>query len=110
MIKGKINMEELNPSYNHPKTYAIVYKGTKDVVKYGNTLMFFRSKKTADDYIYILEKAFLIEEIELIQLRLNKYSQMLSDRLGTEKNTNPRKVTPRTCSPYINKTGRTNKK
>jgi len=107
MIKLALKPEEINPSYNHPKTYAIVYKGTEIVVKEGSTEMYFRSKRIADEYLYNLERAFLTEAIEIIQLQHNKNAEILLERLGIADNTNPRRVRPRSSLPYINKTGST---
>jgi dsDNA-binding SOS-regulon protein len=83
-----INVEqiEISPSYNNPKTYAIVYKGTDNVVVRMGEEMYFRSKRTADEFMYILEIERLDEEFELLQLKPNKLGERLSQTVKQAKN------------------------
>lgn len=83
-----INVEtiEINPGCNHPKTYAIVYKGTDKVVVRMGEEMYFRSKRTADEFMYILEIERLDEEFELLQLKPNKLGERLSQTVKQAKN------------------------
>ena len=106
MIKIPIHEGELNPCYNNPKTYAIVLKGTEQVAKRGSVQMYFRSKRTAEEFLYKLELEALGEEYEIIQLRRNKYSEVLSDSPKLAKNNAARLIRP----PSINTLNKRNKK
>jgi len=77
---------EINPSYNQPKTYAIVYKGTDKVVTRMEEEMYFRYKRTADEFLYMLEMERPDEEFELLQLIPNKLGERLSETIRQAKN------------------------
>jgi len=79
---------EINPSYNNPKTYAIVYKGTKKVVVRMEEEMYFRSKRTADEFLYILEMERSDEQFEILQLKPNKLGERLSETVRQAKTGN----------------------
>lgn len=107
MIKIQIKPDEINPSYNSPKTYAIVLKGTDKVVMKGFTPMYFRGKRAADEFLYQLELESIGEEYEIIQLRRNKYYEVLSDSPKLAKNNTARMIRPPTLHTL---SWRTNKK
>lgn len=68
-MKMTINpMEELL-WFNDPKTYGIVYKGTKEIVIHGGREQYFRSRDVALQFMERLEKIFIDSELEVIQFQ-----------------------------------------
>ncbi len=77
-IKDQIRIEddEIEMFYNNPKTYAVVYEGTNQVVKWRGRSLYFRSLAGARQLMPKIEHVFFNEKIELIQVRLSRTERM----------------------------------